>query len=120
MKLRVMAAAAATAWLALAPIDTTAQSLPMLTDCAKAPEPTFCQANLRQQQRERQALARNDYQAMRNAAFCQWSGCDGAVDVDKISACAWRRAILRLHGGPSGRADNTDRGNQRVCAEAGF
>ena len=96
----------------LIPSGAMAQSLPMWGDCAKASERAFCEANLRQQQRERPALLRSDYQAMRNAAFCQWSGCDGAVDVDRISSCAWRRLILRLHGGPSGRADNIDRASQ--------
>jgi hypothetical protein len=35
-----------------------------------------------------------DYQAQRNVAFCLSDGCYGAVQVNKLAACAWRRVIL--------------------------
>jgi hypothetical protein len=35
-----------------------------------------------------------DYQGQRNAAFCRANGCDGAVQVNQVEACAWRTVIV--------------------------
>lgn len=43
------------------------------------------------------AAWQGDYQAQRNVAFCLISGCDGAVQIDKSSGCAWRSVILALN-----------------------
>lgn len=54
---------------------------------------------------------RGNYQGQRNAAYCRSSGCDGAVIIDKIDACAWRTVIDLTQ---EGKIDETDRNNRMV------
>lgn len=51
---------------------------------------------------------RDDYQGQRNVAFCLQNGCFGAVQVDRISGCAWRSIILDRN---AESADQTDTAN---------
>ncbi|MCW2362430.1 MULTISPECIES: hypothetical protein [Sphingobium] len=49
---------------------------------------------------------RGDYQAQRNVAFCLSTGCDGATEVNKMAACAWRMTILASAHSEAGDTDN--------------
>jgi hypothetical protein len=40
-----------------------------------------------------------DYQGQRNVAYCSYTGCDGAVQVNKVLACAWRQ-VIQVSGDP--------------------
>ena len=48
---------------------------------------------------------RGEYEAMRNVAFCLGSGCDGAVQIDQVSSCAWRAALVELNPMEAGDLD---------------
>ncbi|AYM13063.1 hypothetical protein At1D1108_34370 [Agrobacterium tumefaciens] len=55
---------------------------------------------------------KGDYQAQRNIAFCLFTGCQGAVIVDKALACAWRTVILAA---ATSEVDATDTSNLQAC-----
>lgn len=55
---------------------------------------------------------KGDYQAQRNIAFCLFTGCQGAVIVDKALSCAWRTVILAA---ASSEVDATDTSNLQAC-----
>lgn len=55
---------------------------------------------------------KGDYQAQRNIAFCLFTGCQGAVTVDKSLACAWRTVILAA---ATSEVDATDTSNLQAC-----
>lgn len=55
---------------------------------------------------------KGDYQAQRNIAFCLFTGCQGAVMVDKSLACAWRTVILAA---ATSEVDATDTSNLQAC-----
>ena len=46
-----------------------------------------------------------DYQAQRNVAYCLSNGCDGAVQVNRTAACAWRMVILAAAHDSAGDGD---------------
>ncbi|NCP11369.1 MAG: hypothetical protein GW859_05335 [Sphingomonadales bacterium] len=48
---------------------------------------------------------KGDYEAMRNVAFCLGSSCDGAVQIDQVSSCAWRAALVELNPMEAGDLD---------------
>jgi hypothetical protein len=55
-----------------------------------------------------------DYYSQRSIASCLFSGCDGAVTIDKQRACAWRLFIL---SSGSRYVDSSDKSNYRLdCA----
>ena len=49
-----------------------------------------------------------DYQGQRNAAFCRGHGCDGAVELNPVEACAWRVIILQAHVDESDQTDTSN------------
>ena len=49
-----------------------------------------------------------DYQGQRNVAFCRQSGCDGAVQINVVEACAWRVIIVTAN---AMKADSGDTSN---------
>jgi hypothetical protein len=55
---------------------------------------------------------KGDYQAQRNIAFCLFTGCQGAVIIDKALSCAWRTVILAA---ASSEVDATDTSNLQAC-----
>ena len=70
-----------------------------------------CESNkLRFTQRDWSGAWRGDYQAQRNVAFCRSTGCDGAVQLNKIEGCAWRMVIARTQ---TAKSDDTDASNLR-------
>ena len=93
---------------------------PVLKSCDGASDRQWCEINRAKMQREAPALRSRDYQAMRNAAFCQWDGCDGSVELNRRSACAWRRLIMQMHYKPGGPADRSDESNLGLCVSAGL
>jgi hypothetical protein len=48
---------------------------------------------------------RGDHQGQVNAAFCRRTGCNGAVVIDKVDACAWRLVVARSRSSDSGDMD---------------
>lgn len=38
-----------------------------------------------------------DYEGQQNAAYCRETGCDTAVAIDKLEACAWRAVVMVAH-----------------------
>lgn len=54
---------------------------------------------------------KGDYQGQRNVSFCLSVGCDGAIIVNKVLACAWRIVIIE-----SGhlKMDDTDTANYNL------
>jgi hypothetical protein len=115
----VLASAAIVAALVGTASPAMAQAPPRVLGCSNAPDRTLCLSSVEQIRNEAQALARGGYQAMRNAAFCQWSGCDGAVAIDRKSACAWRREVMRRHYKPGGEAALSDEINLGLCVRTG-
>jgi hypothetical protein len=97
-----------------------AQSNPIILNCSKAPDFGFCQANLENLTRQIPLLRNNNYQAMRNVAFCQWGSCEGSVVVNRQSSCEWRRKIMRVHYKKGGEADRSDESNLSTCSRNGF
>lgn len=84
-------------------------------DCSRAANPSLCRENQEQQRREENGFRARDYQAMRNRAYCLWSGCDGAVKIDRKSACVVRRYIMRHP-----KADAGDEANLVPCIRGGY
>lgn len=116
----VLAAAAIVAALIGTASPALSQVAPRVLGCANVPDQAMCRAGIEQIRQEGPALARGVYQAMRNAALCQWDGCDGAVAIDRKSSCAWRREIMRRHSRPGGEADRGDEMHLGRCASAGY
>ena len=83
--------------------------------CERAEQPAFCRASQAQQREEEDAFRRRDYTAMRNRAFCLWTGCDGAVKIDRASSCVVRRVIMRHP-----QADRGDETHLANCVRAGL
>lgn len=72
----------------------------------------MCEANKIQFSRQDWPKAwLGDYQGQRNAAFCRSTGCDGAVETNKVEACAWRSVILAAH---VGKTNDTDTQNLKT------
>lgn len=95
-------------------LGAQAQSMPALTG-AKCPD-SYCETVLKQLIEESIPQAkRREYQGMRDVAYCQWTGCDGAVVVNRSSSCAWRRMIMI-----TGRADPGDEANLSTCRRNGY
>lgn len=65
----------------------------------------WCAHAQEQARAERAAFRRGEYTAMRNRAFCLWSGCDGAFVRDQAASCKIRREIMRRHVNLVGRGD---------------
>jgi hypothetical protein len=91
-----------------------AHSQTLYLDCARAEQPEWCRASQAQQREEENAFRRRDYTAMRNRAFCLWTGCDGAVKIDRSSSCVVRRVIMRHP-----QADRGDESHLANCVRAG-
>jgi hypothetical protein len=102
------------------PLATQAQDLdalaaPRLQPCENARDRNWCRHGLKMMQDQLPAARQGRYQAMRNIAFCLIDGCEGAVRQDRAGGCAWRRAIIEVHGVPGGRADKSDEANLAAC-----
>jgi hypothetical protein len=97
-----------------------ALAAPVLQSCESVPDRNWCRHGLKMMQDELPAARQGRYQAMRNIAFCLTDGCEGAVRRDRAGGCAWRRAILQVHGVPGGRADRSDEANLATCKGWGF
>lgn len=87
-----------------------------LLDCARSSDPAYC----RQTQEKHTAevsKAPKSYTTMRNVAYCLWTGCDGAMQVDRKSSCAIRRNIMKMH---HSSVDRGDEGHFATCVQAGY
>lgn len=92
-----------------------AQAQTLYLDCARASNPVLCRENQAQQRSEEGQFRARQYTAMRNRAFCLWTGCDGAVKIDRKSACIVRRYIMRHPD-----ADAGDESNLAMCIRGGY
>lgn len=74
------------------PVDSIVQG------CIVTSDEAMCKANVAEFRSDWKKAHRGDYQAQRNVAFCLARGCDGAVGVDPVHACAWRIVIMASNG----------------------
>jgi hypothetical protein len=65
-----------------------------LRSCAAAKDVAYCRVQRGQFVYDWTRAHRGEYAAQRDVAFCLRFGCDGAVKVNKVAACAWRIVIL--------------------------
>lgn len=111
--MKLFAAALAFAVVASgAPLAAT----PKFLDCNNAPDKELCQSS-QSQLREEAGKSSTDYTAMRNVAYCLWTGCDGAVARDNKAACLIRRAIMKRH---QKKVDGNDELHFARCVQAGL
>lgn len=76
-------------------VPASAQSVsPQLRSCSAARDVPYCKVQRGQFSHDWSKALRGDYTSQRNVAFCLRLGCDGAVKVNKVAACAWRIVIL--------------------------
>lgn len=66
----------------------------ILNACSDGDDGASCRAGKDEFKREWPKANRGDYGAQRNVAYCLLRGCDGAVAVDGVAACAWRTVII--------------------------
>lgn len=93
----------------------SASAAPQPLDCSRSGEPDLCRQAQAQYQAERKNAG--DYGPMRNAAFCLWTGCDGAFRVNRKEACQIRRQIMKRHARQVDRSDEQHFAN---CVQAGL
>lgn len=91
-----------------------AQALPSFQQCRGD---AACEASHQQLRGEAAGARHGDYGAMRNVAFCLWTGCDGAVKIDRKASCQWRRAIMRQH---ARTVDGGDEAHFARCVSHGY
>lgn len=106
-----LVAAAALLMLAIAPVEAA----PKFLDCGRAVDSALCRQS-QEQLRSEASSAERDYGAMRNVAYCLWTGCDGAVARDMKAACTIRRAIMKRH---QAKVDGNDEQHFARCVQAG-
>lgn len=85
--------------------------------CPRTSGVDWCALAQEQARKERAAFQRGDYTAMRNRAFCLWTGCDGAFERDPEASCAIRREIVRRH---NRRFDSSDETHLANCSSRGL
>lgn len=93
----------------------SALAAPELLDCSRSSEPTYCRQSQEQYRAER-AKAR-EYTPMRNVAYCQWTGCDGAFRINRQESCGIRRQVMKQH--PK-KVDGNDELHFANCVQAGY
>jgi hypothetical protein len=67
---------------------------PQLRSCTTAKDIPYCKVQRGQFRHDWNKANRGDYASQRNVAFCLRFGCDGAVKVNMVAACAWRIVII--------------------------
>ncbi|MVA91601.1 hypothetical protein GOZ80_06145 [Agrobacterium vitis] len=87
-----------------------------LTGCALADDMKMCEVQQAQFIKWYPLALKRSYQGQRNVAYCQRTGCDSAVQVDVVNACAWRIVIMASDA----TLDSSDASNYRIdCAGVG-
>lgn len=112
MKLPLFAAAAML--LANSAAAQTADDYIAPSDCPAGPDKVFCDRHRADFKKQYPAALKGDYQSQRNVAFCLSTGCDGAVNQNRITGCAWRIVIMRSG---SLKVDQSDSSNHDRCME---
>ena len=75
-------------------IPANVPAAPVTGFCMSGPDEQFCEANrIEFEKKDWPRAWGGDYQGQRNTAYCLFTGCDGAVQVNKVLACAWRQVI---------------------------
>lgn len=100
---------------AFAALGTAAEAAPRLLDCNKADNPAYCR--MAQEQYREERARPNDYQTMRNVAYCLWTNCDMAFAYDRKESCRIRREIMKRHASKVDRGDEQHFAN---CVQAGY
>lgn len=80
----------------------------VIDTCDTAKDVPYCQYTRTKIQEQLLLAKQGDYQARRNVGYCLSSGCDGAVVIDKVEACAWRIVVMNQNSADAGVGD---RGN---------
>ncbi|CAN7319052.1 hypothetical protein LJR009_001623 [Bosea sp. LjRoot9] len=88
---------------------------PRFLSCDNAKEPAYCRQAQAQQRSE--AAEPKTYTTRRNTAFCLWTGCDGAIAIDRKASCEIRRAIMKQYPKEVDRGDDQHFAN---CVNAGY
>jgi hypothetical protein len=76
--------------------------------CLSANSAANCKIDQEKFKKEYPLAYKGDYQAQRNAAYCLFTGCDGAIRQNQILGCAWRIVII-ASGSP--KVDGSDTAN---------
>lgn len=87
-------------------VDTTVQ-------CSASSDPARCQHTRDTWKAEYEEAIAGGYRAQKHVALCMSTGCDSAIQADKMLGCAWRMVIADArHAG----AENSDATNlNRFC-----
>ncbi len=86
-------------------------------ECSQSANPGACRHRRDSWKTEYNAAIAGKYQEQRNVAICLSTGCDKAIQSDKILGCAWRMVIAK-----SGHTelDDTDAMNLKVFCGADY
>ncbi|MGY5808213.1 hypothetical protein ACXHXG_10890 [Rhizobium sp. LEGMi198b] len=85
-------------------------------ECSRSTDPGNCRHTRDAWKTEYDAATAGQYQDQRNVAFCLSTGCDNAIQPDKVLGCAWRIVIMNSR---HAELDNTDTVNlKQFCGPA--
>ncbi|MDL2405292.1 hypothetical protein PY650_06410 [Rhizobium calliandrae] len=76
-----------------------------LAECSQSSVPSACRKTRDSWKTEFGAAIAGKYRAQRNVAFCLSTGCDNAIQPDKILGCAWQIVIAKSGHSETDSAD---------------
>lgn len=74
--------------------------------CSNHPQPRSCEFGMASFPDDYSKATKGDYQAQKNVAYCFETGCDWAVNENKMMACAWHIVVM---GSGHQQTDDLDR-----------
>ena len=77
-------------------------------ECSQSGNPGNCQHTRDTWKTEYDDATAGKYQGQRNVAFCLSTGCDNAIQPDKIVGCAWRIVIINSRHAEQDDTDTTN------------
>jgi hypothetical protein len=83
-------------------------------ECSQSANPGACRHTRDTWKTEYSDAIAGKYQGQRNVAFCLSTGCDRAIQPDKILGCAWRMVIAKSGHAELDAADAADAANLKV------
>lgn len=81
---------------------------PKMLSCTQSQDRPYCEKQKANFSAAWPKANGGDYMSQRGVAFCLFSGCSGAVEVDLKAACIWQIVIVGTE-----KADSTDAANFR-------
>ncbi|MBD9390156.1 hypothetical protein IB237_23425 [Agrobacterium sp. AGB01] len=100
----------------MAGVPSFAYEFPKVEDfttiCMVTSNDELCDATKLHFKSDWQNAIAGSYEAQRNIAFCLSTGCDGAVTVNPVDACAWRMVI---QASPAKRQDTELQSYRQDC-----